>query len=457
MVLCDFMLTEKSTREQSFMPHALASMIDPEKLPPSLWAETVEERPEAPRLEGDAECDLCIVGAGFTGLSAALHAALEGKSVMVLEASESGWGASGRNGGEVLPGLKLLPDEIVAKMGSETGEQLCALSESGPDLVFELIERYGINCEATRGGWIRQAHTKNAEAGLKDNMNQLLKRGYEVSWLEEEEAAAQLGTDAWCGAIFDPRGGTVQPFGYARGLCRAAQTEGAIVHGSSPVTSVAREGAALVIKTPRGTVRSRKVLLATNAYTGFHSKDLNDRLARSIMPVASFLLATEPLSDNLRSTILPDGQCFSDSRRFLLYGRKDASGRMLLGGRGLLREPKGPEDFGHIEAALMETYPMLADTKITHRWSGRLAVTSDYLPHVHEPEPGLLMALGYTGRGVALATAVGGAMGKYAATGDQSHLPLPITPIKPIPFHGARALYAGAMFAWYRALDALSK
>ena len=188
---------------------------------------------------------------------------------------------------------------------------------------------------------------------------------------------------------------------------------------------------------------------------GFHSKELHDRLARSIMPVASFLVATEPLSGNLRRTILPDGQCFSDSRKFLLYGRKDANGRMLLGGRGLLREPRGPEDFGHVEKALRDAYPMLSDIKITHRWSGRLAVTPDYLPHIHEPEPGLLMALGYTGRGVALATAVGGAMGKYAASGDAAHLPLPLTEIKPIPFHSARKFYAGAMFAWYRMLDAL--
>ena len=429
-------------------------MIDPKALPPSLWAETVEEKPEAPPLAGDADCDLAIVGAGFTGLSAALHAALEGSSVIVLEASEPGWGASGRNGGEVLPGLKLLPEEINDRLGRAAGERFCDIAESGPDLVFSLIDKYQMQCEATRGGWIRQAHTKAAEAGLKENIRQLAERGYNVEWLDAGSAAAQLGTDTWHGAILDRRGGTVQPFGYAGGLCRAAQSEGAVVHGATPVIKVEREGAAWTTRTPHGTVRSRKVLLATNAYTSFHSQELHDRLARSIMPVASFLVATEPLSDNLRRTILPEGQCFSDSRKFLLYGRKDASGRMLLGGRGLLREPRGSEDFGHIERALRESYPVLSDVKITHRWSGRLAVTPDYLPHIHEPEPGLLMALGYTGRGVALATAVGAAMGRYAVTDVEAHLPLPLTEIKPIPFHAARKVYAGAMFAWYRMLDA---
>ncbi len=431
-------------------------MIDPNALPPSLWAETVEEKPDAPPLQGDAECDFVVVGAGFTGLSAALHAAQEGASVIVLEASEPGWGASGRNGGEVLPGLKLLPEEIVDRMGRDVGERFCEFSETGPDLVFSLIERYNIQCEATRAGWVRQAHAKSAEKDLKDNLRQLVERGHDVEWLDADAAAAQLGTDTWHGAILDRRGGTVQPFGYSRGLCRAAQQEGASVHGSTPVINVGREGTEWVTHTSRGTVRSRKVLLATNAYTAFHSKDLHDRLARSVMPVASFLVATEPLSGNLRRTILPDGQCFSDSRKFLLYGRKDANGRMLLGGRGLLREPRGPDDFGHIEKALRESYPMLSDVQITHRWSGRVAVTPDYLPHIHEPEPGLLMALGYTGRGVALATAVGGAMGKYASTSDVGHLPLPLTEIKSIPFHSARKVYAGAMYTWYRMLDALS-
>ncbi|MEM7427164.1 MAG: FAD-binding oxidoreductase [Pseudomonadota bacterium] len=438
------------------MSSSLPSMIDPNALPPSLWADTVEEKPDAPPLAGDAECDLAVVGAGFTGLSAALHAAKDGASVIVLEASEPGWGASGRNGGEVLPGLKLLPDEIVDRLGQEAGERLGSFSETAPDLVFSLIEEYGIKCEATRAGWIRPAHARSAEAELKENMRQLQARDYDVSWLSPDEAAAQLGTDTWHGAILDRRGGTVQPFGYARGLCRAAQQEGVTVHGSTPVREVERHGGGWSVRTGQAIVRARKVLLATNAYTGFHSPELHDRLARSIMPVASFLVATEPLSDNLRRTILPEGQCFSDSRRFLLYGRKDAAGRMLLGGRGLLREPKGAEDFAHIEQALRTAYPVLEDIQFTHRWSGRLAVTPDYLPHIHEPEPGLLMALGYTGRGVALATAVGMAMGRYAATGDEVHLPLPLTEIKPIPFHSARKLYAGAMFTWYRMLDALS-
>ena len=431
-------------------------MIDPNALPPSLWADTVEEKPEAPALDGDADCDLTIVGAGFTGLSAALHAAQEGASVIVLEASEPGWGASGRNGGEVLPGLKLLPEEIIQRMGRDAGERLSAFGEAAPDLVFSLIEKYKIQCEATRTGWVRPAHVKSAEQSLKENFRQLETRGYDVSWLGAGAAASELGTDTYCSAMFDRRGGTVQPFGYARGLCRAAQEEGAIVHGATPVIRVERDGAEWATRTKTGTVRSRKVLLATNAYTAFHSKELHDRLARSIMPVASFMVATEPLSDNLRRTILPDGQCFSDSRLFLLYGRKDVSGRMLLGGRGLLREPRGPEDFNHIEKALKDAYPMLGDVRITHRWSGRLAVTPDYLPHIHEPEPGLLMALGYTGRGVALATAVGSVMGKYGASGDAGHLPLPLTEIKPIPFHSARQIYAGAMFSWYRMLDALS-
>ena len=142
-----------------------------------------------------------------------------------LEASEPGWGASGRNGGEVLPGLKLLPEEIIARLGAEAGERLSAFAEAGPDLVFELIDRYKIQCEATRAGWLIPAHSKDAEKGLRDNLRQLKARGYDADWLEPAAASAQLGTKTWHSAIIDRRGGTVQPFGYARGLCRAARQD----------------------------------------------------------------------------------------------------------------------------------------------------------------------------------------------------------------------------------------
>jgi glycine/D-amino acid oxidase-like deaminating enzyme len=168
----------------------------------------------------------------------------------------------------------------------------------------------------------------------------------------------------------------------------------------------------------------------------------------------SFLIATEPLSDNVRKSILPDGQVTSDTRRLLFYFRIDHTGRFLLGGRGPYREPRGAEDWAHLERAMATLYPQLAGAPVAHRWCGRVSVTRDFLPHVHEPEPGLLALIGCMGRGVGLQTATGAAVAEAVATGNRAAIPFPITPIRPLPFHALRELYVGAVVAWYRLTDA---
>jgi glycine/D-amino acid oxidase-like deaminating enzyme len=196
-------------------------------------------------------------------------------------------------------------------------------------------------------------------------------------------------------------------------------------------------------------VRCEKVIFGTNAY----ERGLIEPLRRSLLPVASFIVATAPLSGNLRATILPEGHVTSDTRKLLSYSRLDREGRLLVGGRGRFADPHVPADFGHVELLLKRLFPQVGEPEIDFRWSGRVAITTDFLPHVHEPSPGLIAAAGYNGRGVAMATVLGAAAGRYAVTGNREELPLPLSPIRPIPFHGWRRLYLAAGALWYRMQD----
>ncbi|MGI9483328.1 MAG: NAD(P)/FAD-dependent oxidoreductase [Hyphomicrobiales bacterium] len=433
----------------------LPSMSDSSAFPPSLWAATAIAKPDCPPLEGDADCDVAIVGAGFTGLTAALSAAEAGASVIVLEAGEPGWGASGRNGGQVNAGLKIAPYEIEAKFGREASAKIIAFASTTTDVVWQLIEKHKINCDGDKAGLLfcvaKKAHMEDQRKVTSD----WAARGAPVRWADEEETAHLTGATGYLGAMVDMRCGTVQPLSYARGLADAAMKAGARICGQTKVTSLKRENDRFAVSTAKGVVSAKKVILATNGYSGFHASGLSPALDRSIIPISSFIVATEPLSDNLRKSILPEGHCTADTRRFLYYTRFDKEGRLVFGGRGLLREPKSADDFAHLQAGIAKVYPQVRDVPISYCWSGRLALTMDKIPHLHEPEPGLMMGLGYNGRGVAAASALGTALGEYAATGNRDVLPLSSTDIPTIAFHGMREPFMAAGFAWHRAMDAL--
>jgi glycine/D-amino acid oxidase-like deaminating enzyme len=425
-------------------------MAEPFPLAPALWAATAPPAPATPPLDQDAEADVCVIGGGYAGLSTALHLAERGVSVALLEAHEPGWGGSGRNGGQVIPGIKYDPSELSAKYGPEAGDALARFAGSTADLVFDLIARHGMDVRHVRRGWIQGAHTDEMIVTVKRRAAEWAARGVATRVLDRDQANAALGARQYLGGWVDPRGGGVQPLAYARGLARAALTAGAALHGGSRVTALARTGASFVVTTAQGAkVRAGKVVMATGGYTG----DLVPRLRQTIIAPNSFIVATEPLGDNVAKSILPDGHVTSDTRQLLLYFRKDHQNRFLMGGRGPFREPSGASDWAHLERVLLKFYPQLEGAPIQHRWCGRVALTRDFLPHIHEPEPGLIIDIGCMGRGIGLQTAMGRALAGYAATGDRSELPFPITPIEPLPFHALHKLYVSAIIAWYRLTD----
>ncbi len=424
-------------------------MAEPFPLAPSLWAATAPPAPETPALAGNAEADVCIVGGGFCGLSTALHLAEAGTHVVLLEAHEPGWGGSGRNGGQVIPGLKYDPDKLAALLPGEAGERLVRFAGGTADVVFGLIERHRMDVPYTWAGWIQGAHTAAGLREAEQRAAQWAQRGADVAMLDRIEAEAELGTRSYLGGWIDRRGGGVQPLAYARALARAALAAGAEIHGQTKAVEIGRQDGRFLVRTAAGpSVRADRVLVCTNGYTG----DLVPGLRRSVIAVNSFQVATEPLSDNVRRSILPNGHVSSDTRKLLLYFRLDHQGRLLMGGRGPFREPADPDDWAHLERVLGKMFPQVAGTPIAHRWCGRVAVTRDFLPHLHEPEPGLLVDIGCMGRGVGLQSAVGASLARHMLTGEA--LPMPVTRVQPIPLHGLQSLYVAATIAWYRANDA---
>lgn len=401
-----------------------------------------------------APVDVAIVGGGFMGLSTALHAARLGLGVQVLEAGEIGQGASGLNGGQVIPGLKYDPEWLLEHFGPERGQALVDFAASTADAVFDLIQDEKLAVPFTRNGWIQAAHTETALKAAANRDRQWRARGADVRLLNESEIAAMTGAQGYLGGWLDRRAGIIDPLAYTVELARIAAAAGASIAERQKVVKLRKEAGLWHVSSENGAeVRAKAVVLATNAYTD----GLLPGLAETIVPLHSFQVATAPLSSNLAATILPEGQAVSDSRRILVYYRKTTDGHLVLGGRGRMARPRSEADWAHLQRALVRLYPALAHISIEKRWFGRVAMTPDHLPHIHEPEKGLLAVVGCQGRGVGLMTALGKRMAGYLAGGDVNQLPFPLSPVRPIPFHAFRQVGVAATIAWYRMLDAFER
>lgn len=423
-------------------------------LPPqSLWSATASAAPAFARLEGAQHADVAIIGAGYTGLSAALHLAAAGRAVLVLEARAVGERASGLNGGQVIPGLKTDPDALEELLGHERGARLVASVAAGPDLVFELIDRERIACDAGRSGWIQPATSPAALTQLAARVRQWRQRGAAVELLGAPEVGRLTGSRRYCGGLLDHRGGTLQPLSYVRGLACAVARAGGRISEHSPAQRLRHASRSWHIETPRGSVTAPTVLVATNAYSGA----LVGALRRSIITVPSFQVATAVLTAGQRAGILPGGQAASDTWHLLRYFRLDATGRLVLGARGTFGGAPGPRSSRHHYRAVFEIYPQLAGVAFEYHWGGLVAMTRDHLPHLHELAPGLLAGLGYNGRGVALATLMGRLLAQRTLGMSDAELAFPVTPVRPIPWHRASSLAARAAIQYLRAVDGVAR
>ena len=422
-----------------------------DSLPPSLYADTAVPSVATPALDVDKKVSVAIIGGGFAGLSTALHLAEQGTDAIVLESREPGWGASGNNGGQLNPGLKLDPDTVEATFGADLGRRMIAFAYNTPVFTLELIRRLAIACEARQNGTLRAAYQESHAAAVETTAQQCIRRGMPVTVLDRNALREVTGTDRYIRAMFDSRGGDVQPLSYARGLARTALAAGAAIHGQTPALSLRRESGRWHIETPRAVVRAEKVLIATNGFTG----DLWPGLCRTIVPIFSSIAATEPLAEIIARQVMPTRSVLYESGHITVYYRLDASNRLLMGGRGPMRWIRDPSAVAYLVRYALKLWPALEGVKWTHGWNSRLAMTADHYPHVHEPAPGVLAYLGCNGRGVALASAMGQQLAKRLIGGETVTIDMPVTSIKPIRFHAFWPLAVRSAVLYGRIRDSL--
>lgn len=420
--------------------------------PQSLWLETATPAEPSPELQGDINEDVAIVGAGFTGLRAALELANTGARVVVLDAGDVGWGASGRTGGQVNPMLPFnTPEQVRNRLGSKYFERLTDVSLNSADEVFELIRHYGIDCQARQNGWLRVDHCQKAQRVSLANAEIWNRYGADMVPVDSNEIVRLSGSHAYKSGIIAAKGGAVQPLSLARGLARLAREKGARICGNSPVSSLTETDKGWVLKTSRGRVTAQWVILATNAYTD----DLCNGLLNSLMPLVSIQIATEPLDEQRIAPILPGGHTLSDTRRIIMYSRREPGNQLVFGGVGKIKSDGEPGGFKWLVKDAERIFPALKGVHWTYRWGGKLAVTADRLPHLHEPRKCLLAGLGYNGRGVAMSNVMGRILAERVSGAAAESLPFPVTDICKFPFRAVQMMGKGTAINWMRLLDRL--
>ncbi len=416
--------------------------------PPEIWQASREAVVDCPPFEGDRSTDIAIVGAGYCGLSAAIHLRRRGVEAVVLDAFEPGWGASGRNGGHMVPLLRVDAEQLERTYGRDGVQGLVDMAGDAVDLAFALIDEYDIRCGARRKGAIQAVAAASRLGAVEATAEKLASYGIPIRFLDRNETARLMGTEFYLGGWEHQASGLLEPLEYVRGLARAAAELGADIHGRSQVRSLVRRKGGWVIETDRGRLAADKVLLCTNAY----SDDLWPGLKQSIVTLQSVQLATEPLGENVRRTILPFGHGGSENRRISFYFRIDDDGRLLFGGRGTTSDAVPPRMFRYLKDAIRRIFPQIEEPRWAEEWSGRVALTRDEMPHLHELALGLFTGLGYNGRGVVMATMMGRLLAGHALEegGDGA---LPLTPLQAIPLHGLRWPIVNTIIAYKRLRD----
>ena len=369
---------------------------------PSYYAATANPFPHQPRLKGEASADLVVVGGGFTGLSAALHAAEAGFSVILLEAERIGWGASGRNGGQMIPGLRWGACELVERFGEDHARRLLLLANSAGDLVRSRIEQHAIACDLRHGHF--HAAAKREHLGEMKRELDCLQRLVDyrlASIVSAGDVGDFVASPVYHGGMIDMNGGHLHPLNYALGLAGAALKAGVRIFEGSRVTAF-DHGGPVVARTDSGSVTARFAVLACDTSMG----DVAPDLGRMTMGIANYNVATAPLTEAQARALIPSGAAVADSKFVLNYYRLSADNRLIFGG-GEKYTPRPPADVaGFVRRYLERVFPQLKGIAIDHAWGGMVGVTFNRLPHVGRTG-NAFYAHGWSGHGVLVTTLAG--------------------------------------------------
>ena len=407
----------------------------------NLWKKTAEAPPATKVLEAaQGAYDLVIIGAGFSGCSAALTARQLGANVAVFEAKTIGYGGSGRNVGLVNAGLWTPPEEIEATMGKRAGARLYESLSAAPDQVFSLIDRHNIECNARRKGTLHCAHARTGLDDLKKRSKQLVSRGAPVELLDANETRHRVGSDSFQGALFDPRAGTIQPLSYVRGLARQGMKAGVDIFENAPVHLVKKTSSGWMVSVGEQVIFAKALLLATNAYL----EGLTGLPKPQFTKVGYFQAATRPLEPTWQRSILPNKEGCWDTAMVMSSFRMDAFGRLVIGGVGSLDAFGRGAHVAWAQRKLARLFPQLAKEELQEAWSGSICMTSDHIPKVLKIGDKGLALFGYSGRGIGPGTVFGAAAAKALLTGDRHELPV-------VPIEAHQESFTGLKQIYYEA------
>ena len=418
--------------------------------PRSWYAATAHERTPAPQLRGDAAADICVVGGGFTGLSAALHLAERGYSVALIEAHRVGFGASGRNGGQLGSGQRVEQTDLEKMVGDAEARKLWELAENAKDLVKQLISKHNIDCDLKPG--IAHATFSASETAHEHAYVEHLQSRYgydQITALSEEALSAVCPSPRYKGGSLDMGAAHLHPLNYALGLARACEKAGVTFYENTHVHHI-EDGAKVTVRCDTGRVLADHVILAANGYLG----GLNRRVAGRVMPINNFIAATEPLGEDAARVLTKD-IAVADSKFVVNYFRLSSDNRLLFGG-GESYGYKFPDIDKTVRKPMIDIYPHLKNIRFDYTWGGTLAITMKRLPYLARLAPNILSASGYSGHGVGTATQAGKLMADAIAgeaTGFDTMARIPNT-----PFPGGAALRTPLLtlaMTWYALRDRL--
>ncbi|WP_042347031.1 NAD(P)/FAD-dependent oxidoreductase [Bacillus massiliigorillae] len=418
----------------------------------SLWTATAKPKKNRPALVGKEQTDVVIVGAGFTGISAALHLQQKGYNSVVLEQETVGWGASGRNGGMLLPGYKPTLVELADKWGVDEAKQLNDLSIESLRLVEQLTKDYQIDCSLQKTGHVVAAFKQKHFEGMKKESEFINKHfGYETKIIEKNDMGKVIASKAYHGGLEDPLSYSFHPLNYVRGLAEAAESHGAKIFEKSKVINIKRESGYVEVFTESGSVKAKELILATDAY----SESITKPLHKGILSISSQIIATESLPESTLKKLLPKGQMIFDTSNFLYYFRRTPDSRIAFGGGDIIPN-RGESVYKEVYDAMINVFPELKGCKVNYRWDGLIGVTRDMFPVLGRMEDGTFFAAGYCGHGASLATLFGKLLAQFIVKESENLYRFGEMKLKPFPLSSQKGLLINLASKYHRLLDWLA-
>jgi glycine/D-amino acid oxidase-like deaminating enzyme len=418
----------------------------------SFWQATMPSLPDRSGRPLPESADVVVIGGGYTGINAARELARRGVAVSLLEAQTLGFGASTRNGGIVHAGYKWGPRELIRRYGDDTGRALYQETLDGYETVKRLISDEAIDCDFREIGHLELAYAPSHVRELQHAQASLASMGTETTLVPREHLRSEIGSDAYYGALVVPGSGLLHPGRYFVGLAGAAAAAGADLHENVRAREIRRRAdGRFEVLTPRGTISAGDVFVATNGYTD----GVVPSLRRRIIPIGSYIIASEPLPEDLARELSPNGRSFFDTKNFLYYWHVSADRRMVFGGRASFMPTSIDQTAAILHKGLLEVHPQLAGYRIDYAWGGNVGFTFDRMPHVGRTGDGVAYAMGCCGTGVALMTHLGTKAGEWLAGGEAPALARLKFPLVPAPYEG-RPWFLPFAGEWFRLQDRLA-